>query len=376
MSPSSSNVWKLAAYLPVAAAAIGANAQSPAYLLSDAAPDATGIWTFHHDHILGTSLELSVRGRSLAQAEQAEAAALATFRGDDAHLSTWRADSEVSRWARTRLEPVAVSPQLYGVLAAFDTWRQRTHGALDASVEAATRLWQSTTAQGRVPTNREIAVAVEAMQQPHWTLDPADHTATRISDVPLALASFTKNYISSRAADAALHAGATGIMLNVGGDIIVRGDLTQLVAVANPHAASENSPAVEYVVVRDRAIATSGSYRRGFELAAAVRTTAPRYSHLIDPRTAHPVSHVLSSTVIAPDAVTAGALATAFSILPVDQSRALAASLPSVQYLLLLSNGEQVRSENWPQSAGLHQAAYKPPPRPRQQPACGTKPMN
>jgi thiamine biosynthesis lipoprotein len=206
MSPSSSNLWKLAAYLPVAAAAISANAQSPAYLLADAAPDATGIWTFHHDHILGTSLELSVRASSLAAAEQAEAAALATFRHDDAHLSTWRADSEVSRWARTHLQPIAVSPQLYDVLAAFDTWRQRTSGALDASVEAATRLWQSTTAQGRVPTDREIALAVEAMQQPHWSLDPAHRTATRVSDVPLALASFTKSYISSRAADAALHA--------------------------------------------------------------------------------------------------------------------------------------------------------------------------
>jgi thiamine biosynthesis lipoprotein ApbE len=360
MSPSSSSLWKLAAYLPVAAAAISANAQSPAYLLADAAPDATGIWTFHHDHILGTSLELSVRARSLAQAEQAEAAALATFRHDDAHLSTWRADSEVSRWAHTRLAPIAVSPELYDVLAAFDTWRQRTNGALDASVEAATRLWQSTTAQGRVPTDREIAVAVEATQQPHWTLDPTHRTATRLSDVPLALASFTKSYISSRAADAALHAGATGIMLNVGGDIIVRGDLTQLVAVANPQAASENSPALEHVVLRNRAIATSGSYRRGFELAQATRSQAPRYSHLIDPRTALPASHILSSTVIAPDAVTAGALATAFSILPIDQSRALAASIPNVQYLLILPNGEQVRSANWPQSPRLQLAAYKP----------------
>jgi FAD:protein FMN transferase len=354
----SSRFWKAAALLPAAAAVGTSPAQQPSFLLTDAAQQETGIWTFHHEHVLGTSLELSVRAATLADAERAEAAVLAAFDQDEARLSTWRGDSEVSRWAKTRFEPVRVSPELFDVLAAFDTWRQRTGGALDASVEAATRLWTSTTAEGRMPSDGEIAVAVEAMQQPHWVLDRQHSTATRVSDVPLALASFTKSYISSRAADAALRAGATGIMLNVGGDMIVRGNLTQVVAVADPRAASENAASLEHVVVHDRAVATSGSYRRGFELAAATRTQAPQFSHLIDPRTALPASHVLSSTVIARDAVTAGALATAFSILPVEESRKLAASTPDVQYMLVLAGGEQVRSENWPQTPGFRPAVF------------------
>jgi hypothetical protein len=113
-------------------------------------------------------------------------------------------------------------------------------------------------------------------------------------------------------------------------------------------------------VVRDRAVATSGSYRRGFELARATRASSPGFSHLIDPRTAVPANHVLSSTVIARDAVTAGALATAFSILPVDESRNLAASTQGVEYLLVLAGGEEVRSANWPDSPGLRYAAFKP----------------
>ena len=322
---SSPRFWKVAAGLPLATVALCSAAQQPAYLLADDGQQETGLWTFHQEHVLGTSLELSVRAASLADAEKAEAAVLAAFDHDDSVLSTWRTDSEVSRWAKTRFEPAAVSPELFEVLAAFDSWRERTGGALDASVEAATRLWKNTTAEGRVPTDREIAMAVEAMQQPHWKLDREHRTATRVSDVPLALASFTKSYVSSRAADAALKAGATGVMLNVGGDVVVRGNLTQMVAVADPMADSENSAALEHVVVRDRAVATSGSYRRGFEVAAATRREAPEYSHLIDPRTARPASGVVSSTVIARDAVTAGALATAFSILPAEESERLAA---------------------------------------------------
>jgi thiamine biosynthesis lipoprotein ApbE len=257
---------------------------------------------------------------------------------------------------------VAVSPELFEVLSAFDRWRERTGGALDPSVEAATRLWKNMTAEGRVPTDHEIAVAVEAMQQPHWRLDRGHRTATRVSDVPLALASFTKSYVSSRAANAALKAGATGVMVNVGGDVVVRGNLTQMVAVADPMADSENAAALDHVVVRDRAVATSGSYRRGFEVAAATRREAPEYSHLIDPRTARPASGVVSSTVIARDAVTAGALATAFSILPVEESERLAATVPELQYMLVLAGGEQVKSANWPGRAGLQAVALQRSP--------------
>jgi thiamine biosynthesis lipoprotein ApbE len=359
MKNSSSCFWKAAAFLPVAAAAVSSQAQQPSFLLADAGQNETGLWTFQHEHILGTSLEVSVRAGTLADAERSEAAVLAQFDRDDAVLSTWRGDSEVSRWAKTRFEPVAVSAELFEVLGAFDTWRERTGGALDASVEAATRLWRTTTAEGRAPSDQEIAIAVEAMQQPHWTLDREHRTATRLSDVPLALASFTKSYISSRAADAALKSGATGVVLNVGGDVIVRGNLTQVIAVADPRAASENDAALEHVVVRDRAVATSGSYRRGFELAEATRVKAPEFSHLIDPRTAAPASHVISSTVIARDAVTAGALATAFSILPVDESRRLAASDSDLEYLLVLANGEEIRSANWPGSPRFRTAAFQ-----------------
>ena len=371
MYNSSSRFWKIAASVPLATTAISGSAQSASFT-APAANKNAGTWTFHHEHVLGTSFEITIRATNINEAKRAEAAALAAFDHDDAILSTWRANSEVSRWAQTQFTPVAISAELFDVLSQFDAWRERTSGALDPSVEAATRLWRTATAEGRVPTEQEIATALEAIQQPHWSLDAEHRTATRLSDVPLALASFTKSYVSSRAANAALKAGATGVMLNVGGDVIVRGDIAQMVAIANPFASAENDHALDYIVVRNRAVATSGSYRRGFEIAAALTTLTPRFSHLINPHTAQPSSHVVSSTVIATDAVTAGALATAFSILPVEESRRLAASHSDVQYLLILKDGEQVSSAGWPQSPGLRTAAFlHSAARPAAQPTAG-----
>jgi hypothetical protein len=152
-------------------------------------------------------------------------------------------------------------------------------------------------------------------------------------------------------------------MVNVGGDVIVRGDMIQMVAIANPAAATENDRALDLVLVRDRAVATSGSYRRGFGFAKVVAGAAPQFSHLIDPHTARPASHILSSTVIAQDAVAAGALATAFSVLSVQDSRSLAAAYPDVQYLLVLADGEQVTSANWPPFTGVRKAAFVTAPK-------------
>src|SRR5205823_12536771 len=161
----------------------------------------------------------------------------------------------------------------------------------------------------------------ELIQQPHWSLDAAAHTATHFDDTPMVLNSFAKSYIAGRAADAALSApGVTAVVVNIGGDLVVRGAWREPVNVADPRDDAENAEPAARIQVRDRAVATSGNYRRG------VRIGGRFYSHLIDPRTALPADRVISSTVIARDPSDAGALATAFSVLTPEESARVAAS--------------------------------------------------
>ena len=362
--------WKLirrsAACFPLAVAATqsGAHAQKTSPVLHG--EQEAGTWTFHHEHVLGTSLEIKVRAASFQSSRKAEAAALAEFDRQDRILSAWRADSEFSRWQETRFEPVKVAPELLEVLSAFDTWRDRTDGALDASAEAAIQLWRSALSEGRKPTASEIATVREAMAQQHWSLDAEDGTATRLTATPLALASFAKSFISERAAQAAIAAGARGVMLNVGGDVVVRGAMTQTVHIADGRDGSDNGRPLDAVRVADRAVATSGSYKRGLELTSAPALRAPEFSHLIDPSTAHPASGILSSTVIARDAQTAGALATALAVMSPEAGTRLANSVPGVDYLLVTSDGTEIRSAGWAiyQMPGLHHVAYTPPAKP------------
>ena len=304
-----------------------------------ARPD--NLYRFNYENVLGTSLELTFSATSETQAQRAETAALGEIDRESKILSSWDNDSEFSRWARTRGEPVHVSPELFEVLGLYDQWRTRTGGALDASAEAVILVWRNAAGQKRMPTQAELDAAVAETQRVHWWLDSSAGTATHLSDTPLVLASFTKSYILSHAADAAMKTGVDAAVVNIGGDLTVRGTLTEPVEIADPRADAENSPPIATLAIHNRAVATSGDYRRGFDIQGK------HYSHIVDPRTGIPADDVISSTVTAPNAVDAGALATAFSVMKTEESERLARSIPGVEYLLVKRTGEQVASSGW-----------------------------
>jgi thiamine biosynthesis lipoprotein len=77
------------------------------------------------------------------------------------------------------------------------------------------------------------------------------------------------------------------------------------------------------------AVATSGDYRRGLRIGGRW------FSHIIDPRTGTPVPNVSSATVVAGEAATADALATAISVLGAQDGVALVDSLPGTECLIM-----------------------------------------
>ena len=300
------------------------------------------LYVFHYENVLGTSLEIKVAASSAAQSAKAEQRVLAEIDRESRILSSWDPQSEFSQWFRTRDDAVRVSPELFEVLSLFDKWRGLTHGALDASAETITRVWKRAAEENRLPTQIELNAAVASVRQVHWKLDAVHGTATHTSDTPLAMNSFVKSYIAGRAAEMALGAsGAQGLVVNIGGDLVVRGDWSEPVEVADPKSDAENGAPIERLVIRDRAVATSGDYRRGVEIGGR------HYSHIVDPRTGLPAGEIISSTVIARNPAEAGALATALSVLAPEESARLVASMPGVEYLLIRKNGERIESGGW-----------------------------
>ena len=90
-----------------------------------------------------------------------------------------------------------------------------------------------------------------------------------------------------------------------------------------------------------RALATSGDYETYF---------TPDFvnHHIFDPATGHSPLELASTSVLAPNALQADGLSTAFMVLGAERSLALAATLPGVDALLIGKNGQPWRTPGLP----------------------------
>jgi thiamine biosynthesis lipoprotein len=262
---------------------LGASAVVP---LAIVARDAPGEYRFRYDHVIGTSLDIAVRAQTEGAACAAEQAVVSEIRRLAAVLSTRDPSSEISR-SFTRRE--THSRALADVLSAYDLWERRTRGALSLRPEG-----------------------------PHS---------------PINVDALGKAYIIDRAVEAARQvSGAESILLNIGGDIRLSGSGCEI-DVADPAAPYDNAQPLTRVWLEDEAIATSGTYARG--------------AHLLDPRTGRSASAISSTTVIARDAVTANALATAVCIEGPESGMALIESTPHAEAILVTRAGVTLRSSGF-----------------------------
>lgn len=316
---------------------------APVFIISFIHPvPVVKLYVSHFENVLGTSFELKVSAETEAMADSAELLALSEIDRLAGILSAYDSTSEFSHWNKTKDRPIKVSDELFEVLGLFDQWKRNTGGALDASAEAISRVWKNASRENRMPAQQDIDLALQQVRQEHWLLDHASKTAARLSTSPLMLNSFVKSYIISRVAEKI--AGIQGIhaaMVNIGGDIVIKGDLAEKIRISNPRADAENAAPLAVIQMQDRAIATSGNYRRGFSVEGKW------FSHIVDPRTGIPADQVISATVVSPNATDAGALATAFNVMNIDESRKLAASIPLTEYLVIMKDGKKITSNGW-----------------------------
>jgi len=162
--------------------------------------------------------------------------------------------------------------------------------------------------------------------------------AKKVPELALDFSSLAKGYAVDLGADALDDAGVAQYMLEIGGEVRVRGlsprGDTWRIAVESPLA--ETRGAVQAALaVTDVGIATSGDYRNFFEHEGR------RYSHLINPLTGYPIQHdLVSVTVVHGSAMMADAWATALTVMGSTQALAVAEQRDLAVYLLRRSGNQ------------------------------------
>ncbi len=258
--------------------------------------------------VMGTTCRLIV---VVPQDEQRRAnemldAAEQRLRHIESLCSTYIETSELSRFNTGQIDQLGETTGLIANLA-HGFWRE-SDGAFDVTARPQFQLWKRCAAEGRLPRKDEIAAARELS---HWQLIVWDRSIPRKTKptVQFDLGGIAKGYAIQQALVSMHEAGAVGGLVDVGGDVHCFG----VTADGGKWEVGLRDPFGQRVLfhlkVRNRAVCTSGNYARFVEI------DGKRYSHIIDPRTGMPADHVPSVTVIAMDATTADAWATALSVL-------------------------------------------------------------
>ncbi len=230
-----------------------------------------------------------------------------------AQMSTWESGSDISRYNRAAAGWQTLPAEFFHVLSHAMTLAEDCGGAYDPTVGPLVNAW------GFGPNQRAYEppspAAIEAARaRCGWRrvqLDAERRAAFQPGGVYLDLSSIAKGYGVDRAAQALDALGITQYLVEVGGELRVRGRRPDgqpwRVAIEVPDASDDHALALP---LRDRSIATSGDYRRH------AGSGDQRYAHTIDPRTGLPVRNTLASvTVLHSGCMEADALATVLTVL-------------------------------------------------------------
>ena len=309
---------------------------------TSANPPKSRSFITHYENVMGTSFEMKLVTNSEKKADKAEKIALAEIARLSSILSSYDPSSEFSRWLKTQNQPIKASSELIEVLGLFEKWRSKTGGAINPAFASMSKLWTNAAKTQQLPSADELQKAVELAAQRHWLIDYQNNSINHLSTSPLIINTFVKSYIMDKVSKKVKEeTGIEELLINVGGDILSSGHQEEFINIADPRASAINDEPISVVKLNNKFVATSGDYRRGYSI------NNHWYSHIIDPRSAMPVSEIISATVICDNATDAGALATSFNILSIAEIETLAKEVPGLAYLVIDKNGQLYKNSNW-----------------------------
>lgn len=230
-------------------------------------------------------------------------------------MSTYIDDSDVSLVNRSTVnEWVLVNPLTAKVVQRALELGTLTDGAFDITVGPAVKRWKfgPDAEVVRFPNAEEVVLLVESVgiDKVEVRLEPP--SVRRLNaKTEIDLSAIAKGFAVDQVASWLVAQGKSNFLVEVGGEIVVRGNGPKgawRVGIERPNIYGRAVAAV--LELADTAIATSGDYRN-------VRMhNGKRISHTIDPKTCRPVADPPAScSVIADDCMTADAIATAVMVM-------------------------------------------------------------
>lgn len=265
-------------------------------------------------------------------------------------MSTYKEDSELSILNRRAFEEfMPLTEETFIVVKKAIEFSRLSRGAFDITCMPLYKLWRDAGKSERLPTNEELKKALSVVGYKKINLDAEKQALSfQQKGMELDVGGIAKGYAVDEAVKVLKGHGIERALVDAGGDLYALGTKPGgepwRIGIQDPYHANDSETLVGKLKINDCAVATSGDYQRFTVIKGK------KYSHIVNPLTGWPVENVPGVTVIAKDTLTADALATALSVMGIEEGIELAKSIPGVEALIIgLSNNQlqYVRTPNF-----------------------------
>jgi thiamine biosynthesis lipoprotein len=239
-------------------------------------------------------------------------------------FSNYESSSELSKInAAAGLLPYKMSPAMLDLIQKAEHAFIQSKGSYDISIGPLSDLWRNARKLKAFPTNNTVLEKKKLVGLGQVKINKRLGTIFLPSaGMQLDVGGIAKGYIAQRVIDYLKTNGIQQALADAGGDIVMSGAPMNskgwLIGVNLPEATDELVK--NKLQLANCAVATSGDVYQYFEKEGV------KYSHIINPLTGYGVTSLRNVTIIAKTGATADWLATACSILPIKQAKALALS--------------------------------------------------
>lgn len=266
---------------------------------------------------MGTRILIDVRGPETAALETGVERVRALFERRHQAWYPWRPDSALARINRQLAAGHAAeaAPDLIALLRRARKLERLSGGRFNAAIGGLVELWgfDQPPPYDSAPPSPQAVLTWAALAPSLTNLDLNDGRVQSANPaVQLDLGGIAKGATVDAALEILREAGATGVLINAGGDLRVHGDNK-----GNPWRVGIRDPSGGILAGLDardgQAVFSSGDYERFRETA-----DGERQGHVLDPRTGQPAAGAAHATVVAPDGTLADAAATALLVAGVN----------------------------------------------------------
>ncbi|MHC4495472.1 MAG: FAD:protein FMN transferase, partial [Planctomycetota bacterium] len=199
-----------------------------------------------HQLVMGTFARVVVVAENQGVGKECIQAALTEIHKVDELMSDYRSESEISKVNKEAFDhAVEVSESTYEVLQRSVDFSELTAGAFDITVGPLMDLFHNAEKDDAAPTKDQIAEAKSKVGFEKLKLDRQSKTVRfAVKGMRLDLGGIAKGYAIDKAIEAARRGGATGAMIDIGGDIRCFGSPPKgrehwLIGVQDPNSATK-----------------------------------------------------------------------------------------------------------------------------------------